>query len=149
MTDNDQPLDARPDDPYQSFRNIVEGFAGRSRGLSGPAGDAWEPPMDVYETHEKIVIKLSLPGVKACDVHVLFNGDTVTISGHRNLPRESGTVAYHQMEIRSGYFERRVVIQKPFEPQEASAQYRDGFLTIYIPKTRARAHTVYSLRLRI
>ena len=57
------------------------------------------------------------------NVRVLFDGDVVTIAGHRQAVREPGLVAYHQMEIRNGYFERRMIIRVPVDPEAATAQY--------------------------
>ena len=136
-------------DRLEGFRQFMDSFASHSRGLAQRRSDVWEPPMDVYETHEAVVIKMSLPGVKPGDVRVRFDGDTVTISGHRVAPREPGMVAYHLMEIRNGYFERSVVVRRPIDPQGTGAQYEAGFLWIRIPKVQARVHHVYCVNIRL
>jgi HSP20 family protein len=105
--------------------------------------------MDVFETDAAVVLKLSLPGVKACDVRITYEGDVVTISGCREAEPEPDLVAYHRMEIRNGYFERRVIIQKPINPEEAEAEYRNGFLKLSIPKTSAPKQRVYTLKIRL
>ena len=133
----------------EAFRSFVDGFVSHSRNLAHRRGDLWEPRMDVYETQEAVVIKLSLPGVQAGDVRVRFEGDTVTISGRREAARDAGMVAYHLMEIPNGFFERRVSIRKPINPEAAGAEYRDGFLWLRIPKVQVRVHRVHSLRIRL
>ena len=54
---------------------------------------------------------------------------------------------YHQMEIRNGYFERRIVIHTPFDPNGATAEYADGFLCVLIPKAPELVRHVLSIRL--
>lgn len=134
---------------FDQFRHMAEGFFGSSRGLQNRRGDAWEPPMDVFETDTAVVLKLSLPGVNACDVRITYEGDVVTVCGHREAEPEPDLVAYHRMEIRNGYFERRVIIQKPIDLQNADAEYKDGFLKLSIPKARTRKQRVYTLKIRL
>ena len=149
MRQHSDPVRVKERDEFEIFRRWVDDFFGSSRSVAGPRGEAWVPPTDVYETHEEVVIKMSLPGIKTANVQVRFEGDVVTISGYRESPTEAGLVAYHRMEIRNGRFERTVVIHKPLNPEAATAQYRDGFLWIRIPKVAARAHEVYALRIRL
>ena len=52
-------------------------------------------------------------------------------------PDSVGRRAYHQMEILSGKFEIEVEIVIPAIMESASAEYKDGFLTIILPKTQS------------
>jgi len=96
-----------------------------------------------------VVVKIELPGVKVCDLRVRFEGDAVTIRGYRDAPREAGVTAYHQMEIRHGYFERSIIVREPINPEATEAEYREGFLWLRIPKAVGRTRRVYSIRLRL
>ncbi len=149
MPQSNDPVRVRPADESEVFRRWMDEFFGFSRPVARQGGEAWVPPTDIYETEQDVVIKMSVPGIKTQNVRVLFDGDVVTISGYRESPPEAGLVAYHRMEIRNGYFERRVVIHRPINPEAATAQYRDGFLWIQIPKVGVRVHRVYALRLRL
>ena len=106
----------------------------------------WRPPTDVYETHENVVIKMSVPGIRKADVRVSFDGEEIIISGYRTASHDAHVMAYHQMEIRNGWFERRVVIRKPINSEAATADYRDGFLWIRVPKGRGVARRVITIR---
>lgn len=128
--------------------SLMETLGDRRR-FSRGKGDAWEPPMDVFETEEAVVIKLSLPGIDVSDVRIRYEGDLVTICGQREAPSESNLTAYHRMEIRNGYFERQVLIQKAINPEKASAEYTDGFLRLTIPKTEEKRETVYTLKIQL
>jgi HSP20 family protein len=138
----------RAADDRDVFREFLHDFYNVRRGLRGRSPDVWQPPTDVYETRDEIVIKVCLPGVKANEIMVEFNGRVAKICGCRKGPDPSSVVAYHQMEIRNGYFERKIMLHKPFDPRRARGEYGDGFLYIGVPKTTEEVGYVMSIRLR-
>jgi HSP20 family protein len=96
----------------------------------------WSPPTDVYETEEKYVIKIEIAGMRDDDFEVAFENQILMIAGYRSDLNERR--AYHQMEIRFGRFELAVEIPISVDMEKATAEYRDGFLTIVLPKSNAR-----------
>jgi HSP20 family protein len=67
------------------------------------------------------------------DFDVGFENNTLWISGYR--PDRTERRAYHQMEIRFGRFELAVQIPVPVSIEKATAEYKDGFLTILLPRS--------------
>jgi HSP20 family protein len=96
----------------------------------------WSPPTDVYETEEKYVIKVEIAGMRDDDFEVAFENGVLMIAGYRSDLNERR--AYHQMEIRFGRFEIAVEIPVSVDLEKATAEYRDGFLTIVLPKSNAK-----------
>jgi HSP20 family protein len=141
-------VSSRAVDDRDVFREFLHDFYNVRRNLRGRSPDVWQPPTDVYETSDEIVIKVCLPGVRADQIMVEFNGGVVKICGVRKGPDPSDVVAYHQMEIRNGYFERKVMLHKPFDPRRARGEYADGFLFIRVPKATEETGYVMSIRLR-
>jgi HSP20 family protein len=92
----------------------------------------WSPPTDVYETEENYVIKVEIAGMRDEDFDVAFENNILLISGYRSDLNERR--AYHQMEIRFGRFELAVEVPVPIDIEKATAEYKDGFLTIMLPK---------------
>jgi HSP20 family protein len=137
----------RPLDEENMFRQFLRDFHTMRRGLRGRRRDAWQPPTDVYETDRDIVIKVCIPGVRPEQVAVECNGEVFTICGVRRGPDAANVRTYHQMEIRNGYFERRVVIHRPFDPSEAKARYEDGFLYVIVPKAAELVRHVITIKL--
>jgi HSP20 family protein len=103
----------------------------------------------VYETETDIVIKMCIPGVRSDEVAVEVNGEVVTVCGVRKGAGPETVVKYHQMEIRNGYFERRIILRLPFDPAGARGEYRDGFAYIYIPKAAEAVRHVVTIRLNL
>ena len=139
----------RAGDSFEAFGRLMGESWPFRRSLSSRGSDAWMPPTDVYETCKEIVIKMSVPGVKPEDVRIVCEGQIVTISGYRDASPGPGVVAYHQMEIRHGYFERKLIFQKPVDPESACAEYRDGFIYVRFPKAEAPVNRVLRIRIRL
>jgi len=93
---------------------------------------ALRPPVNVYMTDDDIVINVAIPGASADDVDVSIEGDTVTIRGELKSPLEN--VEYLVQEMASGPFRRVITVNVPIQPDKAEASFRDGILTLTIPK---------------
>lgn len=96
----------------------------------------WSPPTDVYETEANYVIKVEIGGMRDEDFEVAFENNILRISGYR--PDLNERRAYHQMEIRFGRFELALEIPVTMDIESATAEYKDGFLTIILPKTQPK-----------
>lgn len=68
----------------------------------------WEPPVDMLETEDKVLILAALPGVDAAQVHAVIQDGVLVITGERVLPDELRTAVIHRLELPQGWFERRV-----------------------------------------
>jgi HSP20 family protein len=96
----------------------------------------WSPPTDVYETEENYVTKVEIAGMRDEDFDVAFANNVLMISGYRSDLNERR--AYHQMEIRFGRFEIAVEVPVPVDIDNATAEYKGGFLTILLPKSAVK-----------
>jgi HSP20 family protein len=108
--------------------------------LPRATGEVWTPRVDVYETSEKLVVKVCAAGLKPDQVDVsLSPGDRfLTIRGIRtegNIER-SGVVRYYQLEVYYGPFERIIALpaEVKIDSERLHATYKDGFLIITLPK---------------
>jgi HSP20 family molecular chaperone IbpA len=80
------------------------------REIFRPAGSspAWEPPVDILETSEEVLVLVALPGVVAEEVQASIEGNDLVIAGTRVLPREWRTAVIHRLELPQGRFQRRI-----------------------------------------
>ena len=88
------------------------------------------------ETDTAIEAKLDLPGVKPEEVEIQLNGNVLTISGERKEEEEEKGKTFHRVERRVGQFSRSMSLPCPVEEDEVAASYKDGVLTIMLPKNR-------------
>jgi HSP20 family protein len=78
---------------------------------AGPREACWEPPIDVLETDEEILILVALPGVDPETVEAVIEGEGVlAISGQRTLPAELRNARIHRLELPQGRFARRIAL---------------------------------------
>ncbi len=96
----------------------------------------WKPPTDVYETETDYVVILELAQVKNEEVSITFRDGILAIRGVRQTIPPSERRHYLKMEISYGPFERRVAISEDVDMDQLSAQYKDGFLEIRLPKKK-------------
>ncbi|RMF46363.1 MAG: Hsp20/alpha crystallin family protein [Anaerolineae bacterium] len=96
----------------------------------------WRPPTDVYHTADTLFIRLEIAGMQAADFTITVQRNVLTVHGVRPAPQER--CAYHQMEIRYGEFLSEVELPVAVVVAEAQAEYRDGFLTISLPRMKPR-----------
>lgn len=94
---------------------------------------AWNPPVDVHEENEKIVVKVEAPGVDEKDLHVTFEDGLLTISGERTFERKDDR-NYHRIERAYGSFTRSFTLPRSVDSTRIAASYRNGVLEIEIPK---------------
>jgi HSP20 family protein len=91
---------ARAERLHQRFLNLQP--------LTGKREPCWEPPIDVIETDDEILILIALPGVDPNDVEALLDKGALVISGRRTLPAELRNARILRLELPQGRFERRI-----------------------------------------
>ena len=97
----------------------------------------WRPATDVYETSENFVVTLELAHINPKEVTITFQEGILLIRGIRKAVPPSERRRYHKMEINYGPFEQKIPIQSEVEINALSANYKDGFLEIQLPKKQA------------
>jgi HSP20 family protein len=90
---------ARAERLHQQFFQIAESVS---------AAPAWEPPVDVLETEDAVIILVALPGVDLETVETQIVGGVLIVAGQRLLPQMLHRALIHRLELPQGRFERRV-----------------------------------------
>ena len=94
----------------------------------------WNPAVDVMENDNNIIVKAELPGVEKDKINVELNGRMLTIKGERSAETETKEEKYYRKESMFGNFERCVMLPSEVDPESIKAQYKDGVLSVEIPK---------------
>jgi HSP20 family protein len=92
-------------------------------------------PLDVYTTPSEIVILANVPGLKADEVDITLEGDTLSLSGEIKPPMENVEYIFHERGY--GKFSRTLTLNVPVEQDKVEASFEDGVLKITLPKTEA------------
>jgi HSP20 family protein len=94
--------------------------------------------MDLYETHEEIIILAEMAGLTSDGIQVVMDQGMLRITGVRTNPVQDPERRVHQMELDFGPFDRRVRVRVPIVLDGIQATYREGFLMIRIPKAERK-----------
>ena len=127
---------------WQPFRNAADLQTEMNRLFDSVFGQPataagermWVPACDVWETKDDIVVAFELPGISEKDVAVSMTGDLLTVRGERRWQDMEKDSSYHRVERVYGKFERALQLGVPVQADKVKASYRDGVLTIRLPK---------------
>jgi HSP20 family protein len=101
------------------------------------------PAVDVYETKNEVVVEAPLAGVDPKDVEISIENDILTIKGKTSKESEVEEKNYYRKEVRSGSFQRSIVLPTHVVADKAKAKSVDGMLKISIPKAgESKAKTI-------
>ena len=101
-----------------------------------------EPPVDVYETAEHVVIIAEIPGIGEEEVEMEVHGDHLHFRGQKNDHHAAPGHRHSQIEICYGSFERALKVPAEVDPEGAEVSYDDGFLKIVLPKSQQQKRQV-------
>jgi HSP20 family protein len=102
---------------------------------SSPLLSGWNPALDVYEDSDNIVVKAELPGMKKEDIDVSLHDGALSISGERKREEKYEGAETCREERFVGRFQRTITLPSPVDAGKVKAQYKDGILSITLPKT--------------
>jgi HSP20 family protein len=94
----------------------------------------WNPAIDVYEDKENVLVKAELPGMKKEDIEVSLHDGALSISGERKNEEKFEGAETYRAERFVGRFHRTVTLPSAVKGDQVTAQYKDGILTITLPK---------------
>jgi HSP20 family protein len=95
----------------------------------------WNPALDVYEERDHFTVKAELPGMKKEDIEVSFHDGSLSISGERKTETKHEDAEVYRSERFFGRFQRTVSLPAAVAADQVKAAYKDGVLTITLPKT--------------
>lgn len=92
------------------------------------------PAIDVYEEKDQVVVEATLAGIKPAEVEINVHEDILTIEGKRQTSSEIDEKNYYRKEVRSGSFQRSVMLPSLVLADQAVATFENGMLKITLPK---------------
>ena len=112
------------------------------------APGAWSPAVDVCETADAVVVSVELPGVAADEVEVVLSAGALRVSGAKKSRAPRGRVTHLCSERAYGKFSRTVPLRRPVRTRGARAAFKDGLLTITLPKLDERRGAEFKIEVR-
>lgn len=94
---------------------------------------------EVVENSDNVEVMLEVPGLSATDLVIETRDDVLVVRGEKKVSREETSGHYFLMERAYGRFERAIRLPARVQDDGASARYRDGVLTVKLPKAAKKA----------
>jgi HSP20 family protein len=92
------------------------------------------PLVNISEDRDHLYVRAELPGVKAQDLEITLQDNSLTLRGERKIATEEKQVNYRRRERESGFFRRVVALPMAVQGEKVEAACKDGILTIKLAK---------------
>jgi HSP20 family protein len=92
------------------------------------------PLVNLSEDKDHVYVRAELPGVKAADLEITLQDNSLILRGERKIPAEDKQVNYHRRERESGFFRRIVTLPAAVRADNVEASCKDGVLTVKMAK---------------
>ena len=97
----------------------------------GPGVDAavWEPPVDIQETTDGLILLFALPGVAPEEISLTLEANELILRAMRPLKLSSADAVIRRLEIPHGRFMRRIPLAR-VPLKLAASRYENGCLEV-------------------
>ncbi len=136
------PLVSLQSDINSVFDRFWRGFERPFAGWLTERGGLAEPSVDMAETDSGVEITAELPGMDEKDIEVSVSDDVLTIKGEKRQEREEKKKGYYLSERSYGSFYRAIGLPADIDGGKATAQFKNGVLTVTAPRTAEAAAKV-------
>lgn len=121
-------------DPFRDMTQVQSQFNRLVDQVWGGRQESWLPAVDVFDTQEAVVLKAELAGMDPDDIQIEVEDNVLTIKGERKFEEKVDEERYYRVERRFGSFQRDLALPQGVKPEDISAAYEDGVLTVTVPK---------------
>ena len=106
---------------------------------------AWVPAVDLCESDACVTVSVELPGVRAEHIEVALTNEELRVRGRKRKGAPRGVISHLCSERTFGQFARAIPLRWPVRKDRATAELKDGVLTVRLPKLvdrRGREHRI-------
>ncbi|MGB9708132.1 MAG: Hsp20/alpha crystallin family protein [Candidatus Pacearchaeota archaeon] len=100
-----------------------------------------EPLVDMEETENELKLTVELPGISKEDIDVDVTADTITVKAKKREAMEEKRKGFYRAERSYKGFYRSMTLPCKVVPEKVEAGYKDGILTIVLPKAEKKVAT--------
>lgn len=96
------------------------------------------PPVDLCESDDAVTVRVEIPGVPAEALEVMLTSTQLRIVGKKKKSATRGRLVHLCSERSYGHVSRIVALRWPVSVRDATAELRQGVLTVRLPKLKDR-----------
>ena len=111
----------------------LQEFVGKVVPLTDEDRD-FAPDCDIIESEDEFKIVIDLPGLAKKEIGIALKNQVLTIKGERDIKAGEGE-EFKRQERKRGAFARSFALPKNVNTAEISANFKNGVLTVSMPKS--------------
>ncbi|TJY36346.1 Hsp20/alpha crystallin family protein [Pontimicrobium aquaticum] len=92
------------------------------------------PKVNIKETADAYIVDMAVPGLKKSDFHLNLDNQALSISTELKEEKEHEEENYTRREFGYSSFKRTFTLPESVNEDKIDAKYKDGILSIYLPK---------------
>jgi HSP20 family protein len=92
---------------------------------------------EVFSKDNYLVYRVALPGIDQKDIDLSVENNVLKITAERKQPNEVKEEDWYARSFCYGQFERSWTLPKEVNPDEVSAEFKNGVLEIRVPRAKA------------
>jgi HSP20 family protein len=129
------------DQLFDELSPVIRNSGVRSNGAN------WTPAIELKTTETDVLLRAEIPGIEAKDLEVQVSREAVSISGNYQAETKTEDQQMIHSEFRYGNFKRVVSLPNAVQNDQVKAEFKDGILTLTLPKVEADRPKVVKLNL--
>ncbi len=127
----------QPFQELETMRRQFDRFFEDAFGATEVARGEWMPAAELHDNGDTLSLRLAIPGIDPANLDVQVTKDAVRVAGERRSEKQENKEGYVWSEVRYGKFSRTIALPVEVQNERTTADYRDGFLTLTLPKAAA------------
>lgn len=129
----------------QEMELLFDRFFEPDNGESFAMGE-WTPKLDLTENKDALIVKVEVPAIEPKEIQVSLLESVLTVKGEKKEEKEDKDEKYYRVERTYGSFSRSVRLPVPVDEGKVSATFKNGLLTVTLPKTPAARSTAIPIK---
>lgn len=106
--------------------------------MEQPKETLWRPAIELNEQNGNYQLKAELPGVHKEDIDIELGDDAITIKAETEMKKEEEKQNIYRSEFRYGKFIRSIQLPSEIDNNNATAEFKEGVLTVTMPKIKGK-----------
>ena len=112
-----------------------------------PYSNSAYPKVNVYEYDDKVGIVAEIPGLSKKQIKVDVEDNILTISGDKHSVWDDAKAKVLRRELKQSSFKRSFTLGELLDGDDISANFKDGVLSIEIPKVEPAKPKKHSIKI--
>jgi HSP20 family protein len=125
-------------DVRREFNRLFDGLFSRPLAMQPwfdeSAPGQWLPSIDISEDAKQLHIRAEIPGVDPQELDISVTEDRLVIAGEKKQAATETGNGWTHTESEYGAFARRIPLPTPIDPEQVTARFTNGVLTVDLAK---------------